>query len=145
MSRINWQEYIRRLSATNRANAKHTQDIVLDISGERDFWSGLRAYLEICKPIMHVLCLVDSAEVMMGIIYQKIEVMQDQVMTACIDQDSTDECKQQIRTFCRARCLMLHSPLHSIGFLLNPRYANKVRDNVIISGKLQEDWLAYYI
>ena len=82
------------------------------------FWDLLLQLTSICAPFVSVLRLVDGAVPCVGKIYWKMFQADQDIDSSTLDTGK----KTQVRMLVATRWKMLHTDLHSAGFVLDPEY-----------------------
>lgn len=109
------REYKKWLSSLKTmAVAKPVTDTVLDQS----FWESVEDMITCCEPIISMLRLADGNVPCVGKMYWKIYQIDVGLQNSSLEMTR----KNQMRTFLNNRWKMLHTDLHSAGFVLDPEY-----------------------
>ena len=88
--------------------------------------------MDICKPILKVLRLADREGATMGLIYECMRQMIEEINNIKdVDHVMLDDGQ------CIDGC-MLHSPLHATGFILHPIWRDRIQE---IDDKVNTSWL----
>ncbi|BAT92038.1 hypothetical protein LR48_Vigan05g172500 [Vigna angularis] len=103
------------------------------ILGE-DFWSRALVFLKICEPFIKLLAAlnIDTDRCVMGDVHdwrvQAIDVVKSTGIDACL--------LNQLERLIENRWDVLFSPLHSAGYILNPKYFGRgqSKDKIIMKG-----------
>eukprot|EP01018_Ginkgo_biloba_P003978 Gb_35316 [translate_table: standard] len=115
------------LSKTSKA--KLVEEIILS----SNFWESPKRVLNVCQPIVEMLCLVDSDTPCMGFVYEGMERCKEAI--ARVFNNVIDDYKL-IWDMVDFRWKMMHSPLHAAVYYLDPRSFGIKRngDKKIMSG-----------
>eukprot|EP01018_Ginkgo_biloba_P024871 Gb_25958 [translate_table: standard] len=115
------------LSKTSKG--KLVEEIILS----SNFWDSAERVLNMCKPIVEMLCLVDGDTPCMGFIYEGMEHCKEAI--AKVFNNVIDDYKL-IWDMVDFRWKMMHSPLHVATFYLDPKSFGFKRngDKQIMSG-----------
>ncbi|XP_057967557.1 uncharacterized protein LOC131157427 [Malania oleifera] len=99
----------------SRSEGKRVADLVVD----RSFWTGARSVLKAAIPLVRVLCLLDEdSKEKMGYIYETLDQAKE-----TISEEFNDRKSQYLPYWELIDGIwnpVLHSPLHSAGYFLNP-------------------------
>ncbi|MCO5606395.1 hypothetical protein L7F22_060583 [Adiantum nelumboides] len=87
-----------------------------------EFWVDIEKYVKVLWPVMAMLCMVDRDVPCMGVVYEGIDMMLEQIKEEEVDDVSMYE---EISLLAQERWEMLHSPLHATAFVLNPQLFSK--------------------
>jgi hypothetical protein len=104
----------------NKKYRQHGSDISDRVLSEV-WWKTADVIVRLCEPIVSLLRLVDSGgeKPAIGKVYFKMFTLVQHVSTMT---DLSDEDRQTITAFVNARWTMLHTDMHSAGFVLDPEY-----------------------
>ena len=91
---------------------------VTDTVLNENFWKSVAEIVELSEPIVSLLRLVDGVVPCVGKIYWKMYEIDVGLMNSSL----TEPKKNELRTIFNNRWKMLHSDLHSAGFVLDPEY-----------------------
>ncbi|XP_059064129.1 uncharacterized protein LOC131856379 [Cryptomeria japonica] len=120
-----WERWRDRASNSSQA-CDEISDLKIG-SGSILFWQYASDLLTPTWPILEVLRLFDNDKPCMGDVFEKLDQMRERVQdTFTIGAPSFDqETKDIVWEYSLQRWKMLHSPLHYVGFLLNPKWFHK--------------------
>lgn len=90
-----------------------------------NFWSKCELYIEINKPVYELLRLVDGQLPVIGKIYYRMFQIQEKINNF---PDITDAQRHELYQLFASRWSMMHTDLHSAGFLLDPEYVNMAQN-----------------
>ncbi|KAK7272202.1 hypothetical protein RJT34_28661 [Clitoria ternatea] len=101
------------------------------ILGE-DFWSRALILLQICEPFIRLFAALNIDKCVMGDVHEWRVRAVDAVKSTGVDTDSFNQLEGLIDN----RWDVLFSPLHSAGYILNPKYFGRgqTRDKTIMRG-----------
>ncbi|GLJ38823.1 hypothetical protein SUGI_0791230 [Cryptomeria japonica] len=118
---IEWERWRDRPS-TNSQACDEISDLIIG-KGSFLFWQQESDLLTLSWPILEVLHLFDNDKPCMGDLFEKLDQMRERLQDIfTIGAPSFDqETKDIVWEYSLQRWKMLHSPLHSVGFLLNPK------------------------
>ncbi|MCO5604624.1 hypothetical protein L7F22_058793 [Adiantum nelumboides] len=85
-----------------------------------DFWEKVEKYVKVLWPIMAMLHVVDRDWPIMGVVYEAIDQMLEQIKEILKEDKDGTLMYEEIHELAQGRWDMLHSPLHATVFLLNP-------------------------
>ncbi|KAH7288850.1 hypothetical protein KP509_31G046500 [Ceratopteris richardii] len=128
-----------KVSKTQIANGVH------DIVFSSLFWNECKVIVKICTPILKILCLVDREGATMGLIYELIDRMVEQLGSM---HDIDQARMKDVIDLCIDRWNMFHTPLHAHADLevnegwLNylERYTN---GDIVMQGRLIDEFDTY--
>lgn len=112
-----------------RDNGKLITDTVVDGS----FWDSVTLLTSVCEPIVSLLRLVDGAKPCVGKIYWKMFQLDQGVLNSTMLDAAQKSC---LSGLINSRWKMLHTDLHSAGFVLDPEYRSFLQheNEEVISG-----------
>ncbi|MCO5548984.1 hypothetical protein L7F22_002449 [Adiantum nelumboides] len=118
------------------ARSLYFQDMVSAIASFGDFWEKVEKYVKILWPVMAMLRVVDRDQPIMGVVYEAIDQMLEQIKEILIEDTDGALMYEEIRELAQERWDMLHSPLHATTFLLNPILFSKkpYKDKEVVKG-----------
>ena len=111
------RHYKQWLGSCKKATMRDEGTSVTQAVMDERFWKAVEELLSVCDPIIKCLRLVDGNVPCVGKIYWKMFQI-DGVENSGLETSK----KTQIRNRIRARWTMLHTDLHSAGFVLDPDY-----------------------
>ena len=98
---------------------------VTDLIKSDSFWSKCQLYLDVNKPVYELLRLIDGATPVVGKIYYHMFKIQEKIND--YPNLTTTQRKELYQPFV-SRWAMLHTDLHSAGFLLDPEYVHMAQN-----------------
>lgn len=101
--------------------AKDIEATILSIK----FWEDIEKYVKVCWPIMAMLRMVDKDDANMGVIFEGMDQMVEKIKEIALTYEDGDTMFREMNELIQARWIMMHSPLHATGFLLNPKWFSK--------------------
>ncbi|MCO5548417.1 hypothetical protein L7F22_001873 [Adiantum nelumboides] len=84
-----------------------------------DFWEKVEKYVKVLWLVMVMLRVVDRDQSIMGVVYEAIDQMLEQIKEILKEDKDGTLMYEEIHEFAQVRWDMLHSPLHATAFLLN--------------------------
>ena len=93
-------------------------NVVSDIILDNLFWVKLFELTSVCEPLVSLLRLMDGSVPCVGKIYWRMFKADQDIENSDLEQQK----KTQIRSCLAAGWKMLHTDLHSAGFVLDPEY-----------------------
>ena len=123
-----WLSRPSRIKSIKTMGAVVTKNVI-----DSRFWNSVSQVTSVCEPIVCLLRMVDGCIPCVGKIYWNMyKLDQDILASAILDQAQ----KNSLSCFINSRWKMLHTDLHSAGFVLDPEYrAFLQHENVeVISG-----------
>ncbi|MCO5569730.1 hypothetical protein L7F22_023445 [Adiantum nelumboides] len=101
-----------------------------------DFWEKVEKYVKVLWPVMAMLRVVDRDQPIMGVVYEAIDQMLEQIKEILKEDTDGTLMYEEIRELAQERWDMLHSPLHATNFLLNPILFSKkpYKDKAVMKG-----------
>ncbi|GLJ16833.1 hypothetical protein SUGI_0290140 [Cryptomeria japonica] len=135
-----WERWRDRPS-TNSQACDEIFDLIIG-SGSILFWQRVGDLLILCWPLIEVLRLFDNDKPCMGDVFEKLDQMREKLKNIFIvGAPSFDQETHDIVWNCSLdRWRMLHRPLHSVGFLLNPKWFHK---KPWLDDEVSTGWKAY--
>jgi hypothetical protein len=110
-----YKEWVKKKALDDLSNP------VIDLIRSESFWYKCQLYVDINKPVYELLRLIDGATPVIGKIYYRMFEIQEKIKNfPNITATERHELYQPFMT----RWAMLHTGLHSAGFLLDPEYVN---------------------
>jgi len=82
------------------------------------FWESVEELTSLCKPIISLLRLVDGTVPCVGKVYWKMYQIDNDIENAPTEEQK----KLQLRKCINERWKMMHTQLHSAGFVLDPEF-----------------------
>lgn len=122
---VEWNRWRRRPS-TSSTTCDEIFDLIIGIESTL-FWQQAQDLLTLCSPIFEVLRLFDSDQPCMRDVFESLDRMRERLEDILKEGEPSfdQETKDLVWACSDKRWRMLHSPLHSVGFLLNPKWFNK--------------------
>jgi len=92
---------------------------VVEVIVVEKFWESVEEVTSVCEPIISLLRLVDGTVPSVGKVYWKMFQIDNGIeQSATLNQVK----KTQLKTSINERWKMLYTELHSVGFVLDPKY-----------------------
>ncbi|KAH7284014.1 hypothetical protein KP509_34G035600 [Ceratopteris richardii] len=123
-------EYTRKKAVCTH-KAKYVSNFILSAF----FWRNVKETIAICAPILKVLRLADREGATMGLIYELMDRIMEEISKLNI---SIRERLDEIKALWITRCNMLHSPFHAGAYVLNPIMREKCLDS---DGEANDGWM----
>jgi hypothetical protein len=110
-----YKQWLGRLKKKAKRNegTTITQTVVDD-----NFWKSVEELISACEPIIVLLRLVDGIVPCVGKVYWKMYQIDAGIESSALEKEK----KAQIRKRIKERWEMLHTDLHSAGFVLDPEF-----------------------
>lgn len=112
------REYKQWVNSVKNKAIRDESKAVVEKAVDESFWESVTQLTSICEPIISLLRLVDGSAPCVGKVYWRMFQIDNGIEGSLLDQSK----KQQLRTYINERWKMLHTPLHSAGFVLDPEY-----------------------
>jgi len=127
MDRV-YKQWLKDKKKKIRDEGKLVTDAVVDES----FWKSVQELTSVCEPIIQLLRLVDGIVPCVGKVYWKMYQIDSGIENLTIGQEK----KIQVRSLVNKRWKMLHTDLHSAGFVLDPEFRSFLQheNEEVISG-----------
>lgn len=109
----NYKAWVNKKSYVDQSN------LLTKLIMSESFWSKCQLYVDINKPVYELLRLVDGASPVIGKIYYRMFQIQEKINN--FPGITATQRKELYQPFVD-RWAMLHTDLHSAGFLLDPEY-----------------------
>lgn len=106
---------------SNGLQKKHIKskgEAISEIVLKQKFWDDVQQVVDLCAPLVTVLRMCDGAVPSTGKLYWKIFSADLEIQNSKLPATK----KQNIRQLISNRWKMLHTDLHSAGFVLDPEY-----------------------
>lgn len=121
---------------SNTTRKKSTRDngkIITDTVVDSRFWDSVTLLTSVCEPIVTLLRLVDGTNPCVGKIYCKMYQLDQVVLNSTMLDAAQKSC---LSGLINNRWRMLHTDLHSAGFVLDPEYRSFLQheNEEVISG-----------
>jgi hAT family C-terminal dimerisation region len=97
-------------------------------------WKGVDAVIRLFSPIMSVLRKADSEQPCMGIVYDQMSTLLDNVSSLPLHTNRL-ECEKRradVRRLVAARWEFLHQPVHSAAYAMNPAFLSRPMPDEVI-------------
>ena len=118
---------------SRKKSIKTCGDVVTKNVVDSQFWKRISQVTSVCEPIVCLLRLVDGCIPCVGKIYWKMYKLEQDILTSAI----LDQAQKTTMSCMINRCWkMLHTDLHSAGFVLDPEYREFLQheNEEVISG-----------
>ena len=113
------REYKQWMSSFKKTGNKEEGKTVVEVIVVEKFWESVEEVTSVCKPIISLLRLVNGTVPSVGKVYWKMFQIDNGIeQSATLNQEK----KTQLRTSINEQWKMLHTELHSVGFVLDPEY-----------------------
>jgi hypothetical protein len=112
------REYKQWVNNVKNKAIRDESKAVVEKAVDESFWESVTQLTSICEPIISLLRLVDGSAPCVGKVYWRMFQIDNGIESSLLDQSK----KQQLRAYINERWKMLHTPLHSAGFVLDPEY-----------------------
>ena len=119
---MDWQ----RWKGSHVGDGIRVEDIIIGSSSE-DFWRRVEDIVTLITPIVSTLRMFDSDCPCLGDVFESMDQMREKLRDIMEDENSRidRDTRNEVWDLSLTRWKMLHSPLHSIAFLLNPKWFHK--------------------
>jgi len=113
------REYKQWMSSFKKTGNKEEGKTVVEVIVVEKFWESVEEVTSVCEPIISLLRLVNGTVPSVGKVYWKMFQIDNGIeQSATLNQEK----KTQLRTSINEQWKMLHTELHSVGFVLDPEY-----------------------
>eukprot|EP00253_Pinus_taeda_P016332 PITA_16332 len=119
---MDWQ----RWKGSHTGDGLKVEDIIICLSSE-NFWRRVEDIVTLITPIVSTLRIFDSDQPCLGDVFESMDQMREKIHDIMEDENSRidKDTRNEVWELSLTRWKMLHSPLHSIAFLLNPKWFHK--------------------
>jgi len=119
---MDWQ----RWKGSHVGDGPRVEDIIIGPSSE-DFWKRVEDIVTLITPIVSTLRIFDSDQPCLGDVFESMDQMREKLRDIMEDENSRidRDTRNEVWYISLTRWKILHSPLHSIDFLLNPKWFHK--------------------
>ena len=119
---MDWQ----RWKGSHVGDGIRVEDIIIG-SSSKDFWRRVEDIVTLITPIVSTLRMFDSDCPCLGDVFESMDQMREKLRDIMEDENSRidKDTRNEVCDLSLTRWKMLHSPLHSIAFLLNPKWFHK--------------------